>query len=48
MRKRKDRILQLLAAIAAVPELRESAYGWFSLIAETMKKSKVTASGTWL
>jgi hypothetical protein len=47
MRKRKeraDRIVRLLAAIDAVPELRESAYGWLSLTAETMKKSKATAS----
>jgi hypothetical protein len=47
MRKRKeraDRILRVLAAMEAAPELRESAYGWLSLTAETMKKSKATAS----
>lgn len=47
MQKRKDRadrILRLLAAMDTVPELRESAYGWLSLTAETMKKSKATAS----
>ncbi len=46
MRKRKaraDRIVRLLAAIDALPELRESAYGWLSLTAENMKKSKATA-----
>jgi len=37
MRKRKeraDRIVRLLAAIEAAPELRESAYGWLSLTAK--------------
>jgi len=28
----------------AAPELRESAYGWLTLTAETMKKSKATVS----
>lgn len=41
---RADRILRLLAAIEVAPELRESAYGWLSLTAETMNKSKATAS----
>jgi hypothetical protein len=45
MRKeRADRILRLLAAMEAAQELRESAYGWLALTAETMKKSKATAS----
>jgi hypothetical protein len=47
MRKRKeraDRIMRLLAAMEAAPELRESAYGWLSLTAQTMKRSKATAS----
>jgi hypothetical protein len=47
MRKRKeraDRIVRLLAAMEAAPELRESAYGWLTLTAETMKKSKATVS----
>jgi hypothetical protein len=46
-RKRKaraDRIVRLLAAIEAAPELLESSYGWLSLTAETMNRSKATAS----
>lgn len=45
-RKRKDRadrILRLLAAIEVAPELLESSYGWLSVTAETMKRSKATA-----
>jgi len=34
----------MLSAMEAAPELRESAYGWLSLTAETMKRSKATAS----
>ena len=47
MRKRKeraDRIIRLLFAMQAAPELRESPYGWLRLTAVTMKKSKATAS----
>ncbi len=47
MRKRKaraNRILRMLGAMEVAPELRESAYGWLSVTAETMKKSKATAS----
>jgi len=47
MRKRKeraDRIVGVLNAMEAAPELRESAYGWLTLTAKTMKKSKATAS----
>jgi hypothetical protein len=47
MRKRKERaerIVRLLGAMEVAPELRESAYGWLSVTAETMKKSKATAS----
>lgn len=43
-KERADRIVRLLAAIEAVPELLESSYGWLSLTAETMKHSKATAS----
>jgi hypothetical protein len=46
-RKRKaraDRIVRLLAAVEAAPELLESSYGWLSLTAETMKRSTATAS----
>ena len=46
-RKRKERaarILRLLAAMEAAPELLESSYGWLTLTAETMKRSKATAS----
>src|SRR5215813_6532246 len=43
-RERADRIVRLLEAMDALPELRETAYGWLSLTAETMKKSKATAS----
>jgi hypothetical protein len=43
-KERADRIVRLLAAIDAAPELLESSYGWLSLIAETMKRSKATAS----
>jgi hypothetical protein len=38
------RIVRLLAAMEAVPELRESAYGWLTLTADTMKISRATAS----
>jgi len=41
---RANRIVRLLSAMEAAPELRESAYGWLSLTAETMKRSKATAS----
>ena len=34
----------MLGAMEVAPELRESAYGWLSVTAETMKKSKATAS----
>jgi hypothetical protein len=47
MRKRKERavrIVRVLNAMKAAPELRESAYGWLTLAAETMKKSKASAS----
>ena len=47
MRKRKERanrIVRMLGAMEVAPELRESAYGWLSVTAETMKKSKATAS----
>lgn len=47
IRKRKeraDRIVRMLVAMEAVPELRECAYGWLTLTAETMKNSKATAS----
>lgn len=47
MRRRKeraDRIVRLIAAIDAVPELLESVYGWVALTAETIKMSKATAS----
>jgi hypothetical protein len=47
MRKREERanrIVRLLAAMENAPELRESAYGWLSIAAETMKMSKATAS----
>jgi hypothetical protein len=43
-KERADRIIRLLAAMDAVPELLESSYGWLSLTAETMKRSKATAS----
>lgn len=43
-KQRSDRIVRLLAAIEAAPELLESSYGWLSLTAETMKLSKATAS----
>lgn len=46
-RKRKERadpIVRLLAAIEVAPELLESSYGWLSITAETMKRSKATAS----
>jgi len=43
-KERADRIVRLLAAIEAAPELLESSYGWLSLTAETMKRSKATAS----
>ena len=47
MRKRQaraDRILRLLNAFGALPELRESSYGWLSLAAEQTKTSRATAS----
>src|SRR5215813_1811423 len=47
IRKRKERasrILGLLTAMEATPQLRESAYGCLSRIAESMNKSKSTAS----
>jgi hypothetical protein len=43
-KERADRIVRLLAAIEAAPELLESSYGWLSLTAETMRRSKATAS----
>jgi hypothetical protein len=43
-KERADRIVRLLAAIEAAPELLESSYGWLSLTAETMKRSTATAS----
>lgn len=43
-KERADRIVRLLAAIEAAPELLESSYGWLTLTAETMKRSKATAS----
>ena len=46
-RKRKERanrIVRLLAAIEAAPELLESSYGWLTITAEAMKRSKATAS----
>lgn len=43
-KERADRIVRLLAAIEAAPELLESSYGWLSLTAETMKRSRATAS----
>lgn len=43
-KERADRIVRILMAIAAAPELLESSYGWLSLTAETMKLSKATAS----
>ena len=48
--ERADRIVRLLAAIEAVPELLESSYGWLSLTAETMKRSNArrVADGTLL
>ena len=47
MRKRQaraDRIVRLLNAFVALPELRESSYGWLSLAAEQTKTSRATAS----
>ena len=43
-KERADRIVRLLAAIEAAPELLVSSYGWLSITAETMKRSKATAS----
>jgi hypothetical protein len=43
-KERADRIVRLLAAIEAAPELLDSSYGWLSLTAETMMRSKATAS----
>jgi hypothetical protein len=42
-KERADRIVRLLAAIEVAPELLESSYGWLSVTAETMKRSKATA-----
>ena len=42
-KERADRIVRLLAAIEVAPELLESSYGWLSLTAETMQRSKATA-----
>jgi hypothetical protein len=47
MRKRQaraDRILRLLNAFGALPELRESSYGWLALAAEQTNTSRATAS----
>lgn len=43
-KERADRIVRLLAAIETAPELLESSYGWLSVTADTMKRSKATAS----
>jgi hypothetical protein len=43
-KERADRIVRLLAAIEAAPELLESSYGWLAVTAETMKRSTATAS----
>ena len=43
-KQRADRMVRVLRANEAAPELRESTYGWLTLAAETMKKSKATAS----
>lgn len=43
-KERADRIVRLLAAIEVAPELLESSYGWLSLTAQTMKRSKATVS----
>lgn len=42
--ERADRIVRLLAAIEAVPELQGSSYGWLALTAETLNCSKAAAS----
>jgi len=47
VRKRKnraDRIVRLLSALEAAPELRDSAYGWLSVASQAMEVSKSTAS----
>jgi hypothetical protein len=47
MRNRKaraNRIIRVLNVMSAIPELRETAYGWLTLAAETTKMSKATAS----
>lgn len=41
---RADRIVRLLSAFAALPELKQSSYGWLSLAAEQTKTSRATAS----
>jgi hypothetical protein len=41
---RADRIVRLLRAMEAAPELRESAYGWLRETAETMQTSRASAS----
>ena len=50
MRKRKERaeriVRVVLHAMEAAPELRESAYGWHTLTAETMKKARPPHLGT--
>ena len=43
-KERADRIVGILVAMEVAPVLRESAYGWLSMAAERMKKSKATAS----
>ena len=43
-KERADRIVRLLTAIEAAPELLESSYGWLSLTAETTMRSRATAS----
>jgi hypothetical protein len=47
-KERADRIVRLLAAIEVAPEILESRYGWLGLTAETMKRSKATASRDFL
>lgn len=41
---RADRIRRVLVAMESAPELRESAYGWLTIAAQTMQVSKATAS----
>src|SRR5689334_6107113 len=47
-KERADRIVRLLAAIEVAPELLESRYGWLGITADTMKRSKATASRDFL